>query len=219
MPDCRLYGNYERSEFSEGLMTAHALYTGSRMRTIVVLAGTLAIGFAPVQAPPQHPDVPVQVSLCEVKAHPEEFLHKLVEVVATASHGFEDSTVEDSRCPWPDRGPGVWMEYGGKRSTNTMYCCGVSPKPYRIHALVIEGISLGLVDDQTFREFDRRLHQKPSNHRSSNTVTATLRGRIFARYEGIGGTQQDRTWRGYGHMGCCILFVVTQVVSVDPSQR
>ena len=157
----------------------------------------------------------MQVSLCEVKAHPENFLHKLVEFTATASHGFEDSMVEDSRCAWPERGPGVWMDYGGKRSTATMYCCGISPKPNRNDVLEVEGIQLDLVDDETFRAFDTRLH--PSHPgRTSATVRARLRGRIFGKYGGIAGTQQNPGWRGYGHMGCCMLFVVTQVVSVEP---
>jgi hypothetical protein len=73
----------------------------------------LAIGLAPAQPRAQHPEVPLQVSLCDVKAHPEKFLHKLVEFTAIASHGFEDSMVEDSRCSWPAGSPGVWMEYGG----------------------------------------------------------------------------------------------------------
>jgi hypothetical protein len=184
----------------------------------LVLAGILAIGLAPAQIRAQHPEVPLRVSLCDVKAHPENFLHKLVEFTAIASHGFEDSMVEDSRCSWPDGGPGVWMEYGGKRSTATMYCCGISPKPDRSDTLIVDGIPLDLVDDETFREFDKRLHPNHSKQRSSETVRATLRGRIFARYEGIGGTKQNPGWRGYGHMGCCMLFVVTQVVSVDPAR-
>jgi hypothetical protein len=188
------------------------------MRIISVLAGILAIGLAPAQIRAQHPEVPVRVSLCDVKAHPENFLHKLVEFTAIASHGFEDSMVEDSRCSWPDGGPGVWMEYGGKRSTATMYCCGISPKPDRSDTLIVDGIPLDLVDNDTFREFDKRLHSSHSKQRSSETVRATLRGRIFARYEGIGGTKQNPGWRGYGHMGCCMLFVVTQVVSVDPAR-
>jgi hypothetical protein len=189
------------------------------MRSVVVgLAGTLAIGMALQQGRAQAPEKPLVVSLCEVKAYPENFLRKLVEVTATASHGFEDSMVEDSRCPWPKGGPGVWMEYGGTRSTDTMYCCGISPTPDRRKTLVVDGVSLELVDDKTFREFDKLLHPKHSKHRGSDTVRATLRGRIFARYEGIGGTQQNPNWRGYGHMGCCMLFVVTQVVSFDSPQ-
>jgi hypothetical protein len=188
------------------------------MRMILVLAGMLATGLVPVRSSAQHPEVPLRVSLCEVKAHPENFLHKLVEFTATASHGFEDSMVEDSACSWPAHGPGVWMEYGGKRSTATMYCCGGSPKANRDDILTVEGIPLDLVDDETFREFDRRLHPKHSKQQSSDTVRAALRGRIFARYEGVMGTQQNPTWRGYGHMDCCMLFVVTQVISVDPSR-
>ena len=182
----------------------------------MLAAGLLLIASLSFESAAQRPEQPVRVSLCEIKAHPENYVHKLVEFTAIASHGFEDSMVEDSHCSWPGHGPGVWMEYGGKRSTATMYCCGLSPKPDRPDTLVIEGISLDLVDDQTFREFDRRLHPKHSKQRSSDTVRATLRGRIFARYEGIGGTQQNPEWRGYGHMGCCMLFVVTQVVAVNP---
>jgi hypothetical protein len=190
----------------------------ARMRSVIGLAGTLAIGMVLQQSRAQAPEKPLVVSLCEVKAHPENFLRKLVEVTATASHGFEDSMVEDSRCPWPEGGPGVWMEYGGTRSTDTMYCCGISPKPDRRKTLVVDGVSLELVDDKTFREFDKLLHPKHSKQGGSDTVRATLRGRIFARYEGIGGTQQNPNWRGYGHMGCCMLFVVTQVVSFDSPQ-
>lgn len=186
------------------------------MRSISVVAGLLLIALVSLQSAAQPPEPPVRVSLCDIKAHPENFLHKLVEFTATASHGFEDSMVEDSSCSWPDHGPGVWMEYGGKRSTATKYCCGVSAESHRRDTLVVDGLSLDLIDDDTFRKFDERLHAKLSKQRSSNVVRATLRGRIFARYEGIGGTNVNPRWRGYGHMGCCMLFVVTQVVSVDP---
>jgi hypothetical protein len=186
------------------------------MRMISVLAGLLLLSLAAVRSLAQAPEIPLRVSLCEVKAHPENFLHKLVEFTATASHGFEDSMVEDSSCSWPQHGPGVWMEYGGKRSTATMYCCGFSPRPDRSDTLIVDGITLDLVDDKIFRAFDKRLHPEYSTQQTSDTVRATLRGRIFARYEGIGGTQQSPRWRGYGHMDCCMLFVVTQVVSVDP---
>jgi hypothetical protein len=134
----------------------------------------VAIGMALRRVGRQAPEQPLTVSLCEVKAQPENFLRKLVEVTATASHGFEDSMVEDSRCPWPNAGPGVWMEYGGTRSTNTMYCCGFSPKPDREKPLSFDGMLLELVDDQTFRELDKQLHPKHSKQRGSDTVRATM---------------------------------------------
>jgi len=53
----------------------------------------LAMASATAQSRAQSSEAPLQVSLCEIKAHPENFL---VEFTATASHGFEDSMVEDS---------------------------------------------------------------------------------------------------------------------------
>lgn len=186
------------------------------MRLLSLIAVILITCLRPAHSQTPTPDVMIRVSLCEIKAHPEKFLRKLVEFKAIASHGFEDSMLEDNHCKWPESRPGVWMEYGGTRSTDTMYCCGFSPKSTRDKVLVIDGVSLPLVDDENFRIFDSRLHPRHSKpQRASDTVEATLRGRIFGRNEGIGGTQQGLEWRGYGHMGCCMLFVVTQVVSVN----
>lgn len=186
------------------------------MRLIGITVIGLMVGFSLARSEAQAPEVPIHVSLCEVKAHPEKYLKKLIEFTAVASHGFEDSMLEDPDCPWPGRGPGVWMEYGGHRSTDTMYCCGSSPKSTRDKPLVVDGVELSLIEDEKFREFDTRLHQKHSKpQRASDTVKATLQGRIFGRFEGIAGTQQNPAWRGFGHMGCCMLFVVTRVTSVD----
>ena len=87
------------------------------------------------------------------------------------------------------------MEYGGKLDGDHVRWRGF-PKADRPDTLVIDGITLDLVDNGTFREFDGRLHPNHSKQRSSDTVKATLRGRIFARYEGIMGTQQAPAWRG-----------------------
>ena len=181
------------------------------MKRIAIL---LALAAASVPACCQSaapPEQPIKTTLCEIKAHPENFQHKQVEFRATASHGFEDSMVEDAACPWPkDGNPGMWMEFGGTRSTDTMYCCGFSPKPDRPATLRVDGIDVPLVDDDLFRQFDNALHANPKP-KLSVTVDATLRGRIFARREKINGKEY---WEGYGHMGCCMLFVVTQVVSI-----
>ncbi len=186
------------------------------MRLIWITAIGLLIGLPRPHGQAQAPEVPLRVSLCEVKLHPEKYLRAFVELTAVASHGFEDSMVEDAHCPWPKSGPGVWMEYGGNRSTDTMYCCGFSPKPTRDKPLVVDSIPLSLIEDENFRLFDARLHPKHTKpQRGSDTVQAILRGRIFAKYEGIAGTQLNPAWRGYGHMRCCMLFVVTQVISVD----
>lgn len=156
--------------------------------------------------------VPVKATLCEISASPAAFNHHLVEVHGIATHGFEDSGVYDPACSHPR--PAIWMEFGGTQSTNTMYCCGFTPKPTRPRPLVIDGIGPPLVNDALFQEFIRRLHTTGSPQATS-TVGATLRGIVFVRHiQWRNGAPP--VWGGYGHMGCCILLVVTQVVALDP---
>ena len=47
----------------------------------------------------------------------------VVEVTAFVSHGFEHFTLFDPRCE--SKEPGVWLEYGGRMGSRTIYCCGV----------------------------------------------------------------------------------------------
>jgi|SRR5215472_13891019 len=181
------------------------------MNRIVILF-VLAATSVPACCQSASTEQPIPTTLCEIKAHPENFQHKLVEFRATASHGFEDSMVEESTCPWPKNGnPGVWMEFGGTRSTDTMYCCGFNPKPDRPANLQVDGVEVPLVDDDLFRHFNKALHPERAQPGKSVTVDAILRGRIFANRVRYGRPEH---WGGYGHMGCCMLFVVTQVVSV-----
>jgi hypothetical protein len=50
------------------------------------------------------------VTVCELKANPADYNHKLIEVIGFVSHGFEDFGLFDANCPsWPY----VWLEYGG----------------------------------------------------------------------------------------------------------
>lgn len=182
-----------------------------RIAILLALAAVSVPAYCQSAAPPEQP---IKTTLCEIKAHPENFQHKLVEFRATASHGFEDSMVEDAACPWPkDGNPGVWMEFGGTRSTDTMYCCGFTPKPDRPATLKVDGIEIPLVDDDLLRKFDSELHSAKPQSNESIAVDATLQGRFFARRTRLTNRSPER-WGGYGHMGCCMLFVVTQVKSV-----
>ena len=158
--------------------------------------------------------VPVKATLCEISANPAVFNRHLVEVHGIATHGFEDSAVYDPVCLHPR--PGIWMEFGGTQSTNTMYCCGFTPKTTRPHPLVIDGIGPPLVNDALFQDFIRRLHTT-GPPQATSTVGATLRGIVFG-HQVQWSKNSKPFWGGYGHMGCCILFVVTQVIAVDPER-
>jgi hypothetical protein len=150
-----------------------------------------------------------KVSLCQLKNDPAKYNHRLLEITGFVSHGFEDFTISDPDCP---SSPDVWLEYGGTSSSNTMYCCGVTPSRTRPKQLVIEKIPIPLIVDEKFRQFDKLLQKRPDS-----IVHATIIGRFFAgkqmRYP------KGTFWGGYGHMGCCSLLAIQQVKSVDPQDR
>jgi hypothetical protein len=153
---------------------------------------------------------PERVAVCDLKANPTAYNHRLIEVVGFVSHGFEDFGLFDPSCPeWPY----VWLEYGGTKKSGTMYCCGVSADRTRPAELVVEDIPVLLTTDETFTAFDELIQKEPDT-----VVHATLVGRFFAGNE-TRSPNGDVEWGGYGHMGCCSLLAIQQVISVDPHNR
>jgi len=158
----------------------------------------------------QNNDAPQEVSICALKRDPGAFNHKLVKFTGFVSHGFEDFGVYDPECSdWPQ----IWLEYGGTRGSDTMYCCGVTPKATRASDVIVENIKIPLVTDDQFQRFDKMIGTE-----RDTTMHVTIIGRFFS------GQQEKypngRTgWGGYGHMGCCSLLVIQQVVVVDPHDR
>src|SRR5215510_3693408 len=157
---------------------------------------------------------PEKLTVCQLKNDPAAYNHKLVEVTAFVSHDFEDFTLIDPACPsWP----AVWLEYGGKAKSGTMYCCGVTADRHRPKELTVENIPIPLTDNEQFREFDKLIQPPFRSDRRGAIVHATLVGRFFS------GRQikypKATFWGGYGHMGCCSLLAIQEVKSVDPQDR
>ena len=181
---------------------------------LLVFAGGTAMdhhGFrrtAVSPAPQVESKEPIKVSLCKLKGDPLSYNHKLVEVTGFVSHGFEDFTFFDPACSsWPP----IWLEYGGKMVSGTMYCCGVTRARSRPEPLVVEGIPVELVDDELFKQFDKMVQRTPSS-----IVRATIVGRFFS---GEKFETPDRTVvGGYGHFGCCSLLGIEQILSVDSQE-
>jgi hypothetical protein len=113
-----------------------------------------------------------KVSLCDLKKAPAAFNHKLIKVTDFVSHGFEDFTLFDPWCPdWQE----VWLQYGGKSKSGTIYCCGVSgDRGPRAQELEIEKTTIPLIEDSWFFGFDKSLHRA-----SDSVVHATMVGRFF----------------------------------------
>ena len=149
-----------------------------------------------------------------LKNDPASYNHKLVEVTGFVSHDFEDFTMFDPTCPsWP----AIWLEYGGKAKSGTMYCCGVTADRHRPNEMKVEDIPIPLTDNEQFREFDKLIQPPFRSDRHGAIVHATLVGRFFS------GRQikypKGTYWGGYGHMGCCSLMAIQEVKSIDPQDR
>jgi hypothetical protein len=158
---------------------------------------------------------PVKATVCQIKADPASYNHELVEVEGFVAHGFEDLSLSDPACPdWPE----IWLEYGGTKSSDTMYCCGITPRTTRPKGLTVEGIPVSLVDDEVFKAFNREIQPPLRSGKYGSIVRATLIGRFYAgRKESYPNGSTE--WKGYGHMGCCSLLAIQQVQSVTPQDR
>jgi hypothetical protein len=145
-----------------------------------------------------------KVSLCALQENPATYNHKMIDVRAVVSHGLNDFTLSDPRCEPRSR---IWLEYGGRVNSETVYCCGVKAGP-RAADLVVEGIATRLIDDGLFRRFDARVRTK-----GDVAFRAHLIGRFFAGLKQR--TPEGDVWGGYGHLGCCSLLVIEQVLAVE----
>ena len=156
---------------------------------------------------------PEKVTVCRLKSDPPAYNHKLVEVEGFVSSDFEDFALFDPTCR---SNLDVWLEYGGKTNSNTMFCCGSTPNAQHPQDLVIEGIPIPLLVNKEFKEFDRQTRQPYRSDRKGNVLHATIIGRFFAGQKQV---YRNGAWGGYGHMGCCSLFTIQEIRSVSPQVR
>jgi hypothetical protein len=154
-----------------------------------------------------------RATFCELAAGPAAYNHQLLQMTVFLTHGFENFQLADPNCAASTQHFSIWVMYGGKTESNTAYCCpGETGGEKRSEPLTVEGIQIPLVDDSIFRRFMSIL-----NKESDTTVRVTVTGTFFS------GTQRSLNgttlWGGYGHMGCCSLFVIQRVDSFEPHAR
>ena len=171
----------------------------------ICFAAGLAVLAGHAHAPLESPQ---EVEICALQAQPAAYDHKLIDISGTVSHGFEDFQLSDRTCGKPF---GLWLEFGGKATSGTIYCCsGSRDRTRRPSDLVVEGLTVPLVENALFKAFDARIIQSPRQ----TSFHAKLRGRFFS-----GKLQQSpggpEWWGGYGHMGCCSLLVIQQVLALN----
>ena len=156
---------------------------------------------------------PLTTDFCELAKDPAAYNRRLLRITSIVTHGFEDFSLVGSSCAQLPYQFSVWVMYGGKAPSDTMYCCPGEPGHVdRPKNLSVENFEIPLVDNAVFHEFTALLDKEPDT-----TVRATIIGRFFS------GTKQNyggpTFWGGYGHIGCCSLFVIEQVESFHAHNR
>jgi hypothetical protein len=169
-----------------------------------ILAAALMIFGATHSTDSRATEEPQEVTLCQVLGDPSAFNHKLIKIGGVVSRGFEDFTLNDESCHNANT---MWLELGGTRGSQVIYCCGDNNVDGRRSAsLVVEGIETNLIEDEVLTRFERLTNKK----RGYGKARVVLIGRYFSGEEQTfpGGT----FWVGYGHMGMGSLLVIQQVL-------
>jgi hypothetical protein len=161
----------------------------------------------------QSPDAaarPRSVTYCELAKNPAAYDHQLIRITALARHGFEDFTLSEPDCPDSPQNFSLWVTYGGSIKSNTIYCCpGEGGREARSAPLVLEGVQLPLIADIVFQQFADLLNKK-----RQLTVRVRAEGTFFSgKKQTINGSTR---WAGFGHLGCCSLFVIQRVDWFEP---
>jgi hypothetical protein len=144
----------------------------------------------------------VRVTPCELAAKPADYHQKLIDVTGSFSRGFELSSLSDPSCT-DSRRPylPLWFDYGNRSISDLV-------GRHRKDSNPLLGFKRTLVKDSLFRSFDKSFRQGGSA-RPSGTVPA----RVVARFFAGGGAG-----RGFGHLSCCHLVLIQQVLEVASRQ-
>ena len=158
------------------------------------------------------PNLPIQVTVCQLETHPNAYNHKLVEVRGRIYFGKFDFFI-DASCK-PHRQARVWLDIGGDVVSPGEYW-GIATflSKHKGIDVQLQGISIPLVHDSRLDQFVNDVgatrFQKPNGDGCGSEclfyeVTATLKGRFFSGTKG-----------GFGMEECCHLLVIEKVVSVS----
>jgi len=180
-------------------------------KTIGICAGFVLCSsfFAVGQVQPAPP--PREVQVCELLRDPLAFDKQVIRFRGRLLFEFEGSLVDDHACELHVYHPSVWWIYGANPLPP-------SPRKSKVTASLISPI----LRDEPFDKFDeyRRLRRSSlpdggqcTSHRQCAyyDVVATFTGRFFSGEQQHGHVGMG----GYGHMGCCHLFVIEQISDVD----
>jgi hypothetical protein len=159
----------------------------------------------------EHNEPAQDVEVCQMLSNPVAFDGQRVRFRGRLDFEFEDYTVDDRACGLPSPHTGVWWTYGGDP------LLAHQPEMKKIQAMTSP-----VLQDAQFDEFRERIRayrrkrpdgEECGSHRECAyyDVVATYTGIFFAGKKMPGRTIAG----GFGHFGCCHLFVIEQVSDVE----
>lgn len=152
---------------------------------------------------------PLDVSACELAQHPKSFDGKTIRVRGTLSVEFEDFTLDHAGC---SPAQGIWLAFGGDVPGIVASTVNDNFRTPGVN-LQINGVAYQIKKDESFRRMYALIAAR-NGDKPEYSVTANLTGTFFSGEEGKlanGATN----FRGYGHLGCCSLLVITEVSEVE----
>ena len=171
----------------------------------VSVCGAVQNAQARSQTPQVQRDI-IKTDVCELAASPDKYDGKIVRVEAYISQEFEDSTLHDPQCPEEAlinshhtnaTEPHIWAEFAGH--VGYWHVTGFAP----------------LVGDEQLEKLHGALEERAHKHQMTS---ADMIGTFYAgKPVKING--HVTSMRGFGHMGCCSLFVISQVESVHANDE
>ena len=183
------------------------------LSALCLLAAMVLPTIVPAQSP--SPAAPVLVALCDLLKNPKTYDGKRIEIRGKICLDMEDFTIYDPSCnTWP----GLWLMFGGDVSTPTKSTVNDNDR-LPGHNIKVNGIEYELVKDVKEKEFLKTLTARQAK-KPAYRVTATLVGTFLAgRSKEESKAKGMPDFPGYGHMGCCHLFVIQQVSAIETKPR
>jgi hypothetical protein len=157
---------------------------------------------------------PQTVSVCDLLKDPKAFSGKNIQIRGTVISEFEVFAVDVGSCALPNA-PGIWLMFGGDVDCPTPSTWNDVYRP-KGKNVKFDGVEYPLVKDDGFRMFYKAV-TKRKNEKSAHKVTATMEGTFFAG--DVSGPQGQPIMPGYGHLGCCHLFIIHQISQVDAQKK
>jgi hypothetical protein len=174
---------------------------------LILLFVILLCAPIPVEAQASQAD---DVSVCDLAKHPKSFDGKIIRVRGTLNANFEDSSLATTDC---DTQQGIWLAFGGDVPSVVASTVNDDFRTPDID-LKVAGVSYGIKKDESFRRLYALLAIRRPGDKPAYRVTATLTG-VFLAGQELSHSNGTGYVGGYGHLGCCALFIITQVSDVD----